>query len=60
MLEQGPTATGKAAISGQESQKKQYRKWLRRESSTTALKAAAKTGGINYPHKEERSNELRY
>ena len=31
-----------------------------RESSTTALKVAVKTGGLNYPHKEERSNELRY
>ena len=26
-------------------------KRLRRESSTTALKAAAKTGGLSYPHK---------
>ena len=25
--------------------------WLREESSTTALKAAAKIGGISYPHK---------
>ena len=51
MLEQGPAATGKAAISGQESQKKQYRKRPRREISTTALKAVAKTGGLSYPRK---------
>ena len=25
--------------------------WLRGESSTTALKAAAKTGWLSYPHK---------
>ena len=51
LLEQGPVATGKAAISGQESQRKQYLKRPRRERSTTALKAAAKTGGLSYPHK---------
>ena len=51
MLEQGPTATGKAATLGQESQKKTVPERLRRESSTTALKAAAKTGGLSYPHK---------
>ena len=51
MLEQGPVATGKAAISGQESQRKQYLKRLRRESSTIALKAATKRGGLSYPHK---------
>ena len=27
--------------------------WPRRESSTTALKAAAKTGGLSDPHKGE-------
>ena len=51
MLAQGPITTGKDAILGQESQKKQYLKRPGRESSTTALKAAAKTGGLNYPHK---------
>ena len=51
VLEQGLAATGKAAISRQESQKKQYLKRSRRESSTTALKAASKTGGLSYPHK---------
>ena len=51
MLEQGPAAIGKAAISGQESQRKQYLKQLRRESSTTAHKAVVKTRGLSYPHK---------
>ena len=51
LLEQGPSATGKAAIFGQESQRKQYLKRLRRESSTTALKVATKTGGLSYRHK---------
>ena len=51
MLEQGLTATGKAAISEQISQRKQYLERSRRERSTTALKAAAKTGGLSYPHK---------
>ena len=51
LLEQGPTATRKATISEQESQRKLYLKRPRRESSTTTLKAAVKTGGLNYPHK---------
>ena len=32
----------------------------REESSTTALKAAAKTGGLNYPHKGKGQIMLRY
>ena len=60
MLEQGPAATGKAAILEQGSQRKQYLKRLRRESSTTAFKVAAATGGLSYPHKWKRSNGLRY
>ena len=32
----------------------------RRESSTTALKAAAKTGGLNYPHKGKGATRPRY
>ena len=51
MLEQGPTATGKAATLGQGIQKKTVPERSRRENSTTALKAAAKTGGLRYPHK---------
>ena len=30
------------------------RQWPRGESSTTALKAVVKTGGLNYPHKWKR------
>ena len=60
LLEQGPAATGKAALSGQESQRKQYLKRPRRESSTTAFKAAATTGGLSYPHEWKRSNGQRY
>ena len=48
LLEQGPAATGKAAISGQGSQRRQYLRWLRRESSTTALKAAAERRELNH------------
>ena len=33
---------------------------LRGESSTTALKAAVKTGGLNYPHKEKGAMRSRY
>ena len=32
----------------------------RRESSTTALKAVKKTGGLNYPHKGKGATRLRY
>jgi len=32
----------------------------RRESSTTALKAAAKTGGLSYPHKGKGATRPRY
>ena len=59
LLEQGPTAIGKGTISEQESQRKQYLKWPRRESSTTALKAAVKIGGLSYPHKGKRGNEAK-
>ena len=51
MLEQGPTATGKAATLGQGIQKKTVPERPRRESSTTALKAVTKIGGLSYPHK---------
>ena len=51
MLEQGPVATGKAATSGQGSQRRIVPERPRRESSTTALKVATKTRGLIYPHK---------
>ena len=60
VLEQGPAATGKDAISEQGSQRKQYLKRPRRESSTTAFKEATTTRGLSYPHKEKRSNGPRY
>ena len=34
--------------------------WLRRESSTTALKAVVKTEGLGYPHKGKGATRLRY
>ena len=61
LLEQGPATTGKAAISGQESQRKQYlsgreeraqplhlRQWRRQEGSATLIK-----------EKEQRANVLK-
>ena len=33
---------------------------LRRESSTIALKAVVKTGGLRYPHKGKGATRLRY
>ena len=60
LLEQGPAATGKAAIAEQESQEETVPERPRRESSTTTLKAVVKIGGLSYPHKEKRSNMPRY
>ena len=60
MLEQGSVATRKDAISGQEIQKVTVPERPRRESSTTALKAVAKTGGLSYPHKGKGATRSRY
>ena len=60
LLEQGPAATGKAATSGQGSQKKTVPERLRRESSTTTLKAVKKIGGLSYPHKGKGATRPRY
>ena len=47
-MEQGPAATGKDTIVKEKSQRKQYLKQLRRENSTTALKAAAEKRELNH------------
>ena len=60
LLEQGPAAIGKASILEQGSQRKQYLKQPRRESSTTAFKETTTTRGLSYPHKEKRSNGPKY
>ena len=38
-------------VETEKSKKTTVPEWSRRESSTTALKAAAKTRGLSYPHK---------
>ena len=50
----------KSCYIGTGKSKKTVPEWPRRESSTTAFKAAAKIGGIIYPHKEKRRNGPRY
>ena len=44
-------------IGAEESKKLTVPERSRREHSPTAFKAAAKTGGLSYPHKGKRSNE---
>ena len=60
-MEQGPIATGKDATSGQGSQRIIVPEQPRRESSTTALKAAVKTGGSAtlIKEKEQRAEALK-
>ena len=41
----------------QESQEETVPQWLRRESSTTALKEAVETGDLSYPHKWKREQQ---
>ena len=50
-MEQSLAATGKDITLGQGSQIRKIPERPRRESSTTALKAVVKIGGVSYPHK---------
>ena len=50
----------KSCYNGTIKSKETVPEWPRRESSTIALKAAANTGGLSYPHKWKRSNGPRY
>ena len=56
----GPHSYRKNCYIGTRKSKRIVPERPRRESSTTALKAAAKTGGLSYPHKWKRSNGMRY
>ena len=47
-------------VGTEKSRKTTVPEYPRRESSTTALKAAVKTGGLNYPHKGKGAMRPRY
>ena len=47
-------------VGTKKSRKKTVPERPRRESSTTALKAVAKTGGLSYPHKGKGVTRPRY